>query len=197
MFSLEDFHQEYETDTRDIVINGKKFQFFVPGSIERFIDSDNPLQDFPLWAKIWPAGTVLAGHLSQIPIETGKKMLEIGSGIGLVGIVAADAGHNVMATDYNAHALDFVRANSLLNNCPRLKVSRLDWNKPHLEDDYDYIIGSEVVYREQDIQLLQVLVEMMHLVVFILQHYHILILLFLVYHQWIQELDLLKQKLKN
>lgn len=154
MFSLEDFHQEYETDTRDIVINGKKFQFFVPGSIERFIDPENPLQDFPLWAKIWHAGTVLAGHLSQIPVETGKRMLEIGSGIGLVGIVAANAGHDVMATDYNAHALDFVRANSLLNNCPHLKVSRLDWNKPHLEDDYDYIIGSEVVYREQDVQLL-------------------------------------------
>ena len=138
-----------------MVINGKPFRFLVPGSIERFIDFEDPLRAFPLWAKIWHAGVVLAGHLSSMPVDPDKKFLEIGSGIGVIGIVAAEAGHNVTITDYNADALSFARANTHINNCRHIKVDRLDWKQPDLDGHFDYIVGSEVIYRKEDISLLQ------------------------------------------
>ena len=154
MFSLDAFHHEYDTDTRDMVIDGKPFRFIVPGSIERFIDPEDPLQDFPLWAKIWYAGAVLAGHLNNMPVETGKRLLEIGAGIGVAGVVAAVAGHDVTLTDYNTDALNFARANAHINNCSHVQVDRLDWKKPDLEGRFDTIVGSEVIYRTEDVLLL-------------------------------------------
>ena len=154
MFSLDSFHSEYDTDIREITINGKRFRFLVPDSIERFIDFEDPLHAFPLWAKIWHAGVVLAGYLNSMPVEPGKKFLEIGSGIGLIGIVAAEAGHNVTITDYNADALNFALANTHLNNCSHVTVGRLDWKNPDLDGHFDYIVGSEVIYRNEDIPLL-------------------------------------------
>lgn len=157
MFSSELFHAQYDTERREIVIDGKPYVFFVPASIERFIDQENPLQDFPLWAKIWPAGVVLASHLSHQSGEPGKRVLEIGSGLGLVGIVAACQGYDVTLTDYNPHALAFIHANANLNGCEQLTVQQLDWKAPELEGLFDFIVGSEIVYRDEDIELLAAL----------------------------------------
>ena len=152
MFSLETFHQDYDTETRDIVIDGQNFQFLIPASIERFVDPQDPLYNFPLWAKIWQASVVLAQHLIRMPVAPGKRMLEIGSGLGLVGIAAAHAGHAVTMTDYNTDALNFARANAHMNNCSQLQISRLDWIRLNLEGEFDYIIGSEIIYKDKDVQ---------------------------------------------
>ena len=152
MFSLETFHKDYETESCDIVIDGHKFQFFVPESVDRFVDPEDPLQNFPLWAKIWQASVVLAQYLIRMPVEPEKRMLEIGSGLGLVGIAAARAGHAVTMTDFNTDALNFAQANARMNHCSHLQISRLDWVRPNLLDAYDYIVGSEVIYKDLDIQ---------------------------------------------
>jgi predicted nicotinamide N-methyase len=154
MFSIDAFHREYDTERRDVVIDGRRYGFFVPETIDRFIDPEDPLQDFPLWAKIWPAGVVLAGHLARLPAVPGRRILEIGSGLGLVGIVAACNGHDITMTDVNSHALEFARANAHINGCPDLTVRCLDWQAPRTGIAYDTVVGSEVVYKDQDIDRL-------------------------------------------
>ncbi|MGA8241188.1 MAG: methyltransferase, partial [Desulfobacterales bacterium] len=154
MFSIDQFNRQYDTERRDIVIDGHRYWFFVPKSIDRFIDPEDPLQDFPLWAKIWPASVVLARHLSRLAVVPGQRILEIGSGLGVVGIIAACNGHNVTLTDANPHALEFARANAHLNGGTHLKVQRLDWQDPQPEGEFDAIVGSEVVYKDQDIDQL-------------------------------------------
>lgn len=152
MIDTEQFHREYQTVKQDIGINGKPFQFLLPRTIDRFIDPDDPIKGFPLWAKIWPAATVLADYLDRLPVDPQRRILEIGSGIGLVGVVAAAAGHRVTITDYNRHALNFAAANAALNGCPDTRVVRLDWTRPEPAHPYDLIVGSEVIYKENDIE---------------------------------------------
>jgi 16S rRNA G1207 methylase RsmC len=60
-------------------------------------------------------------------------------------------------TEYNPDALQFARANAHINECPQLNIQELDWNHPRLTGQFDYIIASEVSYREEDIQPLQML----------------------------------------
>lgn len=153
-FSLDAFHQQYDTEIREISIAARRYRFFIPADIERFIDPQDPLHNFPLWAKIWQAGVVLAGYMAQLPPEPHRRILEIGAGIGLVGIVAADHGHRVRLTDYNPDARNFARANAALNGCDNLTVAALDWNRPQPEDSCDLLIGSEVVYKEEDVDAL-------------------------------------------
>ena len=151
MFSMEKFNQEYETDIVNLGIADRTYRFHVPKTIERFIDPDDPLDDFPLWAKIWEASIVLAGKLVEMPVEPDKEYLEIGSGIGMVGIVAASFGHHVTMTEYDPHALSFAKANAALNQCVNIRIRKLDWNNPDLTGQYDYIVASEIIYKERDI----------------------------------------------
>jgi predicted nicotinamide N-methyase len=149
MFSMESFKQEYETDTVDVVIRKRKFSFFVPKSLDRFIDPENVLNNFPLWAKIWEPCFILADHLASTPVNPEKHFLEIGSGLGLVGIVASSFGHKVTMTEYNHDALNFAKANAHINDRSNLEIMQLDWNKPELKGTFDRIIGSEVIYKEE------------------------------------------------
>ena len=107
------------------------------------------IMDLPFWAKIWDSSFLLAYFLGRQPVVLGQQMLEIGAGMGIVGIYAALCGHRVTVTDINEDALLFARANALLNGVPQVQVRMLDWTAPDLSETYNVIFGSEVVYDRQ------------------------------------------------
>jgi 2-polyprenyl-3-methyl-5-hydroxy-6-metoxy-1,4-benzoquinol methylase len=150
MFSIDAFHQEYETETTEIVVNSKKFKILLPKCLDHFIDPVDVLYDFPLWAKIWQASWVLCGHLADMPPDPRKRFLEIGAGVGLVSIVAATFGHRITMTEYNPDALNFARANAQLNHCPSLPILKLDWHNPQIKGQFDMIVASEIAYKLAD-----------------------------------------------
>ncbi len=152
---LANFLARYETKTHKMSINGKELTFFVPRDITDLIDMENPMRNFPLWAKVWEAAIVLLDHMARLKPSPERRVLEIGAGLGTVGITAASLGHRVTITEYNPDALEFIRANCLANGCKDVEVLYLDWNNPILDGKFDLIIGSEVVYREQDIDNLK------------------------------------------
>jgi len=138
-----------------MVIKERNFSFLFPKFIDRFIDPQDLFNNFPLWSKIWQASIVLADHITDIKAEQEKRFLEIGCGLGVVGIIASSFGHRVTMTEYNPDALNFARANALRNlslTDPKPEIMKLDWKKPGLEGRFDYIVGSEVIYNEQDYQ---------------------------------------------
>jgi predicted nicotinamide N-methyase len=155
MISLEAFQKLYETDTSEVVIRERRFRLFLPKSIDRFIDDAEVLHHFPLWSKIWEASLILADELAGMPVRPGKAFLEIGSGLGLVGVVAASFGHHITMTEYDPHALAFAGANAQLNGCSDVRVLPFDWNKPEMIDTFDFIVGSELIYHERDFEPLQ------------------------------------------
>ena len=155
MFSLQQFHRTYDAVTTPVTINGQTLRLFTPASIDRFINPDDMMDNFPLWAKIWEASGVLASYLTGLPPNPMKTMLEIGCGLGMVGIAAARAGHRITMTELNPDALNFARANALANDCPQIAIERLDWNAPHLDGRFDTIVGSETVYKTEDIDGLE------------------------------------------
>jgi tRNA1(Val) A37 N6-methylase TrmN6 len=152
VLTLESFKKRYDTTTSELVINGRNFRFFMATTLEEFLDRQDIFQDFPLWIKIWEASFVLAEYLAGLDANTGKRFLEIGCGLGVVGIVASSFGHHVTMTEYNKDALNFARANALLNRAPNLEIRALDWYNPDIEGSFDYIVGSEILYREGDFQ---------------------------------------------
>jgi predicted nicotinamide N-methyase len=104
------------------------------------------IMDLPYWAKVWESSFLLAYFLGKQPVVLGQRMLEIGAGIGVVGIYASLCGHRVTITDINEDALLFARANVLLNSATQAAVEKLDWNDCADIEPYDVIFGSEIVY---------------------------------------------------
>jgi len=155
MFSIDAFHRQYQTEVRESVISEHPFRFLVPQSLDQFLDPEDLFHQFPLWTKIWEASLVLAHRLAATPPVAGQRWLELGAGLGVVGIVAAVFQHDITITEYDAHALNFIRANAHLNQCPQDRIEHLDWLQPALARRFDRIVGSELIYNEKDFPALK------------------------------------------
>jgi predicted nicotinamide N-methyase len=72
----------------------------------------------PYWAFAWAGGQALARYVLDNPaLVAGKRVLDIGSGSGLVGIAAAKAGAaSVLAADIDAFALAAIALNMAANS---------------------------------------------------------------------------------
>ncbi|MDX1599342.1 MAG: 50S ribosomal protein L11 methyltransferase, partial [Marinobacter sp.] len=70
------------------------------------------------WSFCWASGQVLAGWILENPRRVaGKRVLDFGSGSGVVAIAAAMAGAaEAIACDIDPAALDAAAANAQLNN---------------------------------------------------------------------------------
>uniref|UniRef100_UPI00398E835D EEF1A lysine methyltransferase 3-like n=1 Tax=Pristiophorus japonicus TaxID=55135 RepID=UPI00398E835D len=107
-------------------------------------------------AIIWEAGLVLCSFFEQEKISfSGKKVIELGSGTGIVGILAILLGGEVTLTDQPI-VLNQIEFN-IDKNIPAAikqhsKVSALRWgeNQDQFPTDYDVILGSDIVYSPQD-----------------------------------------------
>jgi predicted nicotinamide N-methyase len=148
----EALHRQYNTYSTEIAVAGKRLQFLQAKEIESALDSvcigEEGSAEFPFWLKIWEASVVLANFLSRIPKDDNEEWLEIGAGMGVAGIFAAAFGHRTTITDYNEDAIKFAQANATLNGLENIKFALLDWTRPTVANQYDYIIGSEVIYKD-------------------------------------------------
>ena len=149
---LEHLHRQYNTYPTEIAVAGKRLKFLQAKDIEGALDGvclgESGSAEFPFWLKIWEASVVLANFLSHIPNDDNKEWLEVGAGMGVAGVFAAAFGHRMTITDHNEDAIKFARANATLNGLENIKFALLDWNRPAVANQYDYIIGSEVIYKE-------------------------------------------------
>ena len=110
------------------------------------------LDDPPYWAELWPSAVGLARSLIERQDLSGMRVLEVGCGLGLPGIAAAKAGASVLLTDANPDALAFALLNAQRNGCRNIATHRFNWRYASLDDSFDMIIGSEVVYDIDDFE---------------------------------------------
>ncbi len=105
---------------------------------------------WPLFGLLWPSGQVLAGVMATYAIA-GKRVLELGCGLGLASMVVHRRGGDVTASDCHPLAALFLAENLELNGLPVMKYSAAHWSRANpLLGRFDVIIGSDVLYdREQ------------------------------------------------
>ncbi|KAF6263186.1 putative methyltransferase-domain-containing protein [Scenedesmus sp. NREL 46B-D3] len=108
---------------------------------------------------IWAAGVRLSQHIVKNRTQElkGARVLDLGSGTGIVGIAAACLGAHVMLTDTRdilPQIMENVHQNGALVEAAggSATVQELDWNQPDdevLDQDYDWVFGSDVTYTEE------------------------------------------------
>ena len=104
----------------------------------------------PFWARIWPTSVLLAHFAQSLDPAKGGRMLEIGAGVGISGLFAAKRGFTVTLTDFSPDAVLFTRINILKNGLQdKANALLLDFTTDRLSAKFDYILGSEVLYREE------------------------------------------------
>lgn len=99
----------------------------------------------PYGIVLWPAAIALAHELTTRDLA-GKRVLELGAGTGLPGIVAASLGARVVQTDRQALVLHVCKQNAERNGITTIEHRLADWTAWTDPDRYDLVIASDVLY---------------------------------------------------
>lgn len=112
----------------------------------------------PYWAELWPSGLALARHVATLDV-VGRRVLELGCGLGLPSLTAALRGADVLATDWAEDAIELLRQNAERNDAP-LRVARVRWSEPDTllrEAPWDLVLGADLLYEERNAEQLATL----------------------------------------
>ncbi len=132
-----------------------------PVDIEMLLDqsADDPEQNLPYWAEIWPSGIALAAAIAREPsLVAGKPALELGSGVGITAALALDAGAVLTATDYAPESLLMTRLTCRLYTGKEPETRQVNWRAPDanlMQEDgspWPVILAADVLYEERDIE---------------------------------------------
>jgi predicted nicotinamide N-methyase len=132
-------------------LSGREWSVLHTGAVlsrddeQRFLTDNKPR--LPYGIVLWPAAIALA-HEVAARGETlaGKRVLELGAGTGLPGIVAASLGARVVQTDRQELAMGVCRRNAERNGVPTIEHRIADWTEWSDTERYDFIIGSDILY---------------------------------------------------
>ena len=102
----------------------------------------------PYWTYPTATAVMLAEHLCAHVPPGATPVLELGAGLGVVGLALAMHGGRLIITDYDEEAVEFVRASAALNGLDNVDARLLDWRQPPSEQ-YDLIIGGDVIYERR------------------------------------------------
>src|SRR3954465_14887614 len=90
----------------------------------------------------------LAHEIASRPDEiAGRRILELGAGTGIPGIVAASLGGHVVQTDRDELAMHLCRRNGERNGV-QVEYRMADWTAWNETGRYDWILGSDILYGE-------------------------------------------------
>jgi predicted nicotinamide N-methyase len=96
---------------------------------------------------LWPAALALANRLAHDPaLVRGRRVLELGCGPGLPGLIAQWRGGKVTQTDYQEAPLALARENAAGNQVTGICILRGDWRAFPPIGLYDLVIGSDILY---------------------------------------------------
>lgn len=133
---------------------------------QQFDDPEGAAEDlgissaaWPLFGVLWASGRVLAQQMWTHEIA-GKRILEVGCGIGLASLVLNHRHADITATDHHPEAGGFLRANVTLNGGDAIPFVRVGWTDPPSDlGSFDLIIGSDLLYERAHVAELSDFIE--------------------------------------
>ncbi len=148
----------YDTVVTDQRCGDRTFRILTVRDPGTLLDAITPSafavdERLPYWAELWTSALVLAGRCIASPALAGKRVLDLGCGLGMTGIAAAAAGAHVLFTDYEEDALAFAAWNARENLTPdehaRCAFRTGDWRAPETFGVFDVVLGADIVYERR------------------------------------------------
>ncbi len=152
-------YQTFEIDDLDIHVRSLRDnqQFSDDGNIAKNLGISSA--QWPIFGIIWASGEVLARLMARQDI-VGKRILEVGCGLGLASLVLNERSADISATDYHPEVESFLKINASLNSGDEIPYEQSDWNDLDTSlGEFDLIIGSDLLYEVEHIELLSQFIE--------------------------------------
>lgn len=132
-------------------------RLLLPRDSEALLDEQAFDQEelLPYWAQLWPSAVALARVVAGLR-PAGRRVLELGCGLGLPSIAAALEGAGVLATDWSPDAVAFAATNASRNGAP-LRTAVCSWTSPDPlldEAPWDLVLAADVLYEARNVDAL-------------------------------------------
>lgn len=155
----------YTTRQFDVRLGGHDFHIRALSDLQQFADPHGAAERagissslWSLFGQVWPSGRVLAEAMSTFDIA-GKRILELGCGLGLSSLVLQRRLADVTASDHHPLAQSFLARNATLNGLPEIVYRDLPWAEPDRTIGlFDLIIGSDILYERGHAALLAAMI---------------------------------------
>ena len=128
----------YQVREIEHAVGGHPYRLRVLSDTQQFADPDGHGEragvssaTWSLFGQLWPSGALLAHAMDRFDIA-GKRILELGCGIGLASLVLQRRGARVVASDIHPLAEPFLAYNAALNALPAVHYRQLSWDVPLL-----------------------------------------------------------------
>lgn len=144
----------YPATLVDFAHAGVALSMYQVASLEELVDRSALLREDlvpepPYWAHLWIGARALGRALAEAKGLAGCRVLDLGCGLGLPGLVAAARGATVLFVDREPAALAFVRASAWRNGLGGVTCAVADFAATAFHAAFDVILGAEVIYDPQ------------------------------------------------
>ncbi len=135
----------------EIRIEDRVFRVIKPAKPDEFLILLDPISGEPLdgiepyWATVWQAAPAMSRWILRRKWQSGDQALEIGAGVGIVGLAALAQGLDVTFSDYSEIAVSLAVENAHRNGFQNAQGLVLDWNCP-LPRKFPIILGCDILY---------------------------------------------------
>ena len=143
----------YSTRLITLRFGGSDYRIRALSDLQQFADPHGAAEragissaNWCLFGQVWPAGRVLAQAMSSFDVD-GKRILELGCGLGLASLVLSRRKADITASDHHPLAEEFLTYNAALNGLPAPAYLDIAWTQPQPKlGQFDLIIASDVLY---------------------------------------------------
>lgn len=149
--SLSTSHGDIELAEYRLRAGAREWSVLHAGTLISFAEEQDflsePRDRLPYGIALWPAAIALAHEIAdRAPSLRGKRVLELGAGTGMPGIVASTLGAHVTQTDRHEAAMYVCRRNGERNHVEGVDYHIADWAQWNDVARYDWIIGADILY---------------------------------------------------
>ena len=137
-----------------VPLPGRELLILAPRDSEALLSEEAFAQEefLPYWAELWPSAVALARVIARRPL-TGRRVLELGCGLGLPALAAAAAGGRVWLRTGLPTPSRWPRRTPSATVCPSLsRRFRWDADPAALGAPWPLVLASDVLYEARNVE---------------------------------------------